>query len=143
MTKGCSNKCILMTFCYTHRSVPCSAIVTEAPSVVKGNKYRDAQTHNIQTVRYLGTLSLERNISTKFIPSGLRELYRRGEGKGVRVQGHGEHQGIHAVYTNKVDTHMNSWRLWQYAHGLQGFATHRVQELKEADTHPSPESNFN
>jgi hypothetical protein len=42
--------------CYTHVTVPCSAIIREASSVANGNKHRDPDLENVQRARDFGTL---------------------------------------------------------------------------------------
>lgn len=47
-----SNKLLLLTFCYTHRSVPYLAVIraASASSAADGNKYKDPHVDNIQRV---------------------------------------------------------------------------------------------
>lgn len=54
----------------------------------------NAETHSqaIYTVRDLGTLIPERDVSIKSLSSELREVCRRGSEKNVRVRGHGRYQ---------------------------------------------------
>ena len=67
-----------MTFYFTHRSVPHSAIVREIPPAEDGNKSRDTQSDNMQRVRDLGALSSKWDIAIKSFPMGLREPCGRG-----------------------------------------------------------------
>jgi hypothetical protein len=42
-----------MTFCCTHRSVPCSVIIRELPPVADGNKCRDLQPDIVKRVMFI------------------------------------------------------------------------------------------
>lgn len=79
-----------MTFCRTHRSVPCLAFIREA---VNGNKYRDPELDTRWRVRELGTLGHTWGFSIKSLPSGLIEPCGRGGRRIVKARGDGGHQG--------------------------------------------------
>ena len=51
-------KWLLMTICYTHKSVPSFANIREASPAAGGKKYRDPQPDTKQRVKDLGTLAL-------------------------------------------------------------------------------------
>ena len=92
--KSVAIKWLLMTFCYTHRSVPCSAIIREASSGTDGNKYRDSQSGLTQGVRKFGTFRHKQNVSIKSIHPGLRKwMLRKGGRESVRAREDGGHQG--------------------------------------------------
>jgi hypothetical protein len=63
------------------------------PPSVDGNKYRDPQTKNLQRIKYLGILSPKWDVSITLLSLGLKEHYRRGGGKILRVRGDGRIQG--------------------------------------------------
>lgn len=70
-----------MAFWYSHRSLPCSAIIRELHPATDGNKYKDLQP-DISRVRDLETSSHKWNVSIKSFPLGLRRPCERGGGTG-------------------------------------------------------------
>lgn len=63
-----------MTFCYAHRSVPCSAIIKEVVSCSRWGQIQkptDRQTGIVQRMRDLGTHALRRMSLSDPSPEGL------------------------------------------------------------------------
>jgi hypothetical protein len=77
----------LMIFGYAHRLAACSAIIREASSCSRWDKYRDTPPPSLTLyrVRDLGTLSPKWDVSIKFLPSELGEPQGRGDGNCVRA----------------------------------------------------------
>lgn len=67
------------------------------------------------------------NVSIKSLPSGLRELCRRGSRKNGRVIGMESTDEPRQII---IAVHMNSWRLREHAQGLQGSGPYGVLEMK-------------
>ena len=81
-----------MTFCYTHRSVPCSALIEKFPPVADGSSYKEPQLDIMKRQRDLRTFSHKWDVSIKFLLSELREPGGRGSRKDVRARMGGGHQ---------------------------------------------------
>ena len=114
-----------MTFCYTHRSVPCSAMIREASSC---NSWEQTETHS-----QIYTES-RTPWNTQVFPSGFKEPRGRGDGNSVRDRGHGGHQENKAFWINMINVHMNLWRLRQHTQELHGTAPSGVSEPNEIHT---------
>lgn len=65
-----------MTFLYSQRPLPCSALIREIPPEANGNKYKDPQSDIIQSVRGLRTQSSKWIVFIKSFPSELKESFR-------------------------------------------------------------------
>lgn len=104
-----SNKMSLLT----HKPMLCPAIIREASSCLDGNN-GDSLTAGQYAckVRELGALTPKWCVSSKSFSSELRESYRRGGGKIVRVAGHGGHQGNRKRKHNRANVDINSLRDW-------------------------------
>ena len=72
-------KLLLMTFCYTYRSVSCSAIIRDSSS------YSRWELDNVHRVKSLGILSPKLNVFTKLLPSGTSD-YAEGDGESEKSQ---------------------------------------------------------
>ena len=114
-------KWLLMRVCYTHRPVPCSAILREASSCSRQEQYRDPQPDNVQSVRDLGTSSPKPNVSIKSLPSRLKELWGRGGGK-CKGQSRCGTSMTQTLKINMSKVHTNSQRDWlkQQVQGMHG-----------------------
>lgn len=93
-----------MTFCHIHRSVPCLAIIRKA-SLCSRWEYRHSQLNNVQRVSSSGTLSPKRDVVIKPLPSGLRELCARGDGKLLEPEGMGDSKETVSFRHNRTDAH--------------------------------------
>lgn len=62
---------------------------------------RVLQLVSMQTVRDFGSLSHKGDIFIKFLPSELRNLYRRGGREIARVRGDGSQEGFSVFYTHR------------------------------------------
>lgn len=106
-----------MTLCCAHRLVPCSAIIGEASRCSNGSKHRDPQVDITQRIRGSGRFSPKGYVSSKAFSLELREPWRGGNRKSVRVQVNRGHQGIKA---------------------FQGWCTYELQETVVAQGLHSP-----
>lgn len=105
-----------MTFCHSHRSVPCWAIIRDAsPSSpwVLTRRYWTGQCANSD----FGTRSLKYYVFIKTLPSRLRELCGRGSRMITRAREGEQHQGNSVFPTPFVctDACENSPRQGQHA----------------------------
>lgn len=101
-----------MTFCYTHKSVSCSAFIPEKFSPkADGNKYRDPQLDYMRSLRDRGSTALKR-MSLSTPPLKTRALCKRESSKSVRAkEDRKKLQGNKASKPLRTDAHMNSQRL--------------------------------
>ena len=73
-----------MTFCYTNRSVPCSAIIREAPSCSRWEQIqRPTATHGTENMRPWGTQSYVGNLQQTLLlkAHGILQKKRQKERK--------------------------------------------------------------
>lgn len=80
-------KRLLLTFCPSHRSVPCWIIIRVSSSRNRQGQMQRSTARNLAELRDLGTLSWKLGISIKSLPTGLRELRRRESGKNLSARG--------------------------------------------------------
>lgn len=76
-----------------------------------GKDYRYLQLDNLQRIRDFGTHSPKWDVSTKPIPSGLRELCEKEGGKIVRPRMDGWHKETVSSIYNRTDVSTNTERL--------------------------------
>lgn len=104
-----------MTFCHSHRSVSCWAIIRDASFrsrwVLLTQRYSTGQCTNID----FETWSLKCYVFIKTLRSGFSELSGRGSRKITRAREDEQHQGNSVFPTTFVctDACENSPRLWQ------------------------------
>lgn len=122
-------KWLLMTFCYTHRPVPCSAIIREASCCSRWEQIQRPTAG--QVCREWETW----DVSIQAPPLGHRELCERGDRKSLRARGDGgHHQGL-------LDTtgygHIWTQTLRQHEQGLHGVKWDPRTECRSGkDPHP-------
>ena len=75
-------KLFLIAFSYTHRSLSCSTIIREASSCSRWELMHRPIMGQCEENKRL--LSPKREVFIKFLPSGLRELYRKVDEKVMR-----------------------------------------------------------
>lgn len=130
-----ATKWLLVTPCYTHRSVSCSGVIRKPPPTVDGNKFRHPYLDNM---RKTGIISPRWDVSITSHPSRLREPCRRGRAV-LRASRDWECLGNKASKPRRTYVHMNSQGLGHYARGLRrsrsdGLSVQRV----EVQTNPHP-----
>lgn len=97
---------LLMTYCYTHRSVhPCVLMRESSCS-------RHTKAVDMQRKRSFGALSPKWHIGVTLLSLGLRDLCRREEGKALRWW---------SSRHNRNDAHRNTQTLWHQAQDLHTF----------------------
>lgn len=105
----------LMSFCCTHRSVTCSAIIWE------DQQMKNIQTHSQTLGKEWGTLedlALNRCFQ-QALPSGVREPPGKGDSKSVWDRRDGEYKENKVFWIDMIKPHINSWRRKQQAQGLR------------------------
>lgn len=122
-----------MTFCYTNRSLPCSALIREAASCSDENQHRDLEWYNRQRIRDFGTLSPKYYVFINPLPSGI-SVDKEGE-RLLRARGDNSKERLSSRY-KRTKAHMNLQRLRQNASRPGSTYTRILAPRGDMDTGP-------
>ena len=108
--KNVAIKYLPVSFCSTHRSVPCSAIIREASSCSSWEQIQRATARQCAESEELRIPTPKWDVSVRSLPSGIRDIWGTGGGKSLGAHGNEGHQENKALYIKRfmyLWTHRN------------------------------------